>query len=160
MTYYAAPGRENVDETLALVKKYAEELGIDDVVIASTTGFTARKALETLRGTGVKLTFVGTARERFPSDLIEELKEKGCNICFSHEVSYDYPDQVKMAYRRFCQGAKVAVEIAMIAAQENYVSTDKDVISMGKWDTALIIKPSTSSRFEDLMIRELICKPR
>ena len=160
MTYYSTPGRENVDNTLALVKKTAEELGIDDVVVASTTGFTAKKAVEILRGTGVKLTFVGTARERFPSDLIKELEEKGCNVCFSHEVSYDYPDPVKMAYRRFCQGLKVAVEIPMIAAQENYVSTDKDIISMGKWDTAIVIKPSTSKRFEDLMIRELICIPR
>jgi len=42
MTYYPSSGRENVDKTLALVKKMAEELGIDDVVIASTTGFTAR----------------------------------------------------------------------------------------------------------------------
>lgn len=160
MTYYPTSGRENVNRTLALVKKTAEELGIDNVVVASTTGFTAKKAEVTFKGTGVKLTFVGTARERFPSDLIEELNEKGCNVCFSHEVSYDYPDLVKMAYKRFCEGVKVAVEIAMIAAQEGYISTDKDVISMGKWDTALVIKPSTSKRFHDLMIRELICKPR
>lgn len=70
MTYYPAPGRENVNETLALVKELAEELGIDDIVVASTTDFTATKAVEMLRGTGVRLTFVGTARERFPSDLI------------------------------------------------------------------------------------------
>ena len=160
MTYYSAPGRENVDKTLALVKKLAEELGIEDVVIASTTGFTAKKAVGIFSGTDIKLTFVGTGRERFPSDLIPELKKKGCNVCFSHEISYDYPDSVKMAYRRFCPGVKVAVEIAMIAAQEGYVSTDKDIISVGKWDTALVVKPSTSSQFEDLLIRELICKPR
>ncbi|MGD0330636.1 MAG: hypothetical protein ABSB40_09370 [Nitrososphaeria archaeon] len=160
MTYYSTSGRENLDKTLALVKKIAEELGIDDVVIASTTGFTAKKAVETFSGTGVKLTFVGTARDRFPSELIVELKKKGFNVCFSNEVKYDYPEPVKMAYRRFCQGVKVAVEIAMIAAQEGYVSTEKDLISVGKWDTALIIKPSISTRFEDLTIRELICKPR
>ena len=45
MTYFVASGRENVDETLALVKKNAEELGIEDVVIDSRTGFTGRKAL-------------------------------------------------------------------------------------------------------------------
>jgi len=160
MTYYSAPGRENLDTTLALVKKTAEELGIEDVVIASTTGFTAKKAQETFSNTGMKLTFVGTARERFPNALIEELKKKGCNVCFSREISYDYPDPMKIAYRRFCEGMKVAVELAMIAAQEGYVSTDKDVISIGKWDTAIIVKPSTSKRFEDLIVRELICKPR
>jgi hypothetical protein len=160
MTYYPSSGRENVDKTLALVKKLAEELGMEDIVIASTTGFTAKKAVETLSGTGVKLTFVGTARDRFPSELISELKKKGCNVCFSNEIKYDYPEPVKVAYRRFCQGMKVAVEIAMIAAQEGYVHADKDIISVGKWDTAVIIKPSISTRFEDLMIRELICKPR
>lgn len=160
MTYYSAPGRENVDKTLALVKKKAEELGIVDVVIASTTGFTARKAVDAFRGTGVKLTFVGTARDKFPSDLIKELKGEGCNLCFSHEVSYDYPDLVQMAYRRLCEGMKVAVEIAMIAAQEGYASTDKDIVSMGKWDTAIVVKPSTSDRFSELSVRELICKPR
>ena len=159
MTYYSAPGKENVDKTLALIKKTAEELGISDVVVASTTGFTAKKAVEAFRNTEVKLTFVGTARERFPSELIEDLKKKGFNVCFSHEISYDYPDLVKMAYRRFCEGMKVAVEIAMLAAQQNYVPTNKDIISMGKWDTAIVVKPSASSRFEDLIIKELICKP-
>ena len=160
MTYYSTPGRENLNNTLSLVKKVAEAQGIESVVIASTTGFTAKKAVETFQGTGVKLTFIGTERARFPSDLITELKEKNCNICFSHEVKYDYPDPVKVAYRRFCQGVKVAVEIAMIAAQEGYIPTDEDIVSIGKWDTALIIKPSISSKFEDLMIKELICKPR
>ena len=160
MTYYAIAGRENLDSTLALSKKMAEELGIDDVVMASTTGFTAKKAVEVFKGTGVKLTFVGTARDRFPAALIAELKEKGCNVCFSGEVKYEYPDPVKVAYRRFCQGMKVAVEIAMIAAQEGYVSTDKDIISVGKWDTAVVMKPAISTKFEDVTIREVICKPR
>jgi len=160
VTYYQAAGRENTDSTLALCRKVAEDLGIEDVVVASTTGFTAKKAVEVFKGTGLKLTFVGTARERFPAPLIAELKEKGYNVCFSGEVKYEYPDLVKTAYRRFCQGMKVAVEIAMIAAQEGYVPTDKDIISVGKWDTAIVVKPAVSTRFEELSIRELICKPR
>ncbi len=92
MTYFLAPGRENLDSTMALAKRTAEELGLEEVVAASTTGFTAKKAVEVFKDTGVKLTFVGTGRERFPAALVEELKGKGCNICFSHEVKYDYPD--------------------------------------------------------------------
>ena len=88
------------------------------------------------------------------------MKAAGFNVCFSHYVSFDFPSSVKMAYRRSCEGVKVAVEIAMIAAEEGYVSTDKDVAMMGKWDTALIIKPSTSDSFSELRVRELICKPR
>ena len=160
MTYFIAPGRENLDLTMALAKRTAEELGLEEVVVASTTGFTAKKAVEVFKDTGVKLTFVGTGRERFPTALVEELKGKSCNICFSHEVQYGYPDAMKAAYRRFCEGMKVAVEIAMIAAELGYVSTDKDIVSIGKWDTAIVVKPSTTSRFEELKIRELLCKPR
>jgi hypothetical protein len=160
MTYYSVPGREHLEETLTLIRKRVEELGIEDVVIASTRGFTAEKAIAVFEDTSVNLTFVGTARDRFPTDLIRALEAASSNVCFSREVSYDYPSSVKMAYRRFCEGVKVAVEIAMIAAEEGYISTDKDVAVMGKWDTALIIKPSTSDSFSELRVRELICKPR
>ena len=90
MTYYLVSGRENVDKTLALSKTVAEELGIESVVIASTTGFTAKKAAEVFNGTGVELTFVGTSKGRFSSELMSELKLKGHNICFSNEVKYEY----------------------------------------------------------------------
>jgi hypothetical protein len=160
MTYYAAAGKENTDETLKLVKRTAEELGIENIVLASTTGFTAQKAFDVLKDMDMNLTVVGTERSRFSSDLNKRLKENGCNICFSREVSYDYPDSVKIAYRRFSQGVKVAVEIAMIAAQEGFVSTEEDVISIGKWDTALIVRPATSDNFSELKVRELICMPR
>jgi hypothetical protein len=159
MTYYSVPGREHVDATLALVKKTAEAWEMTNVVIASTRGFTAEKALDVFKDTAITLTFVGTARERFPSSLIKKAEEAGHRVCFSHEVSYDYPPLVRTAYRIFSEGVKVAVEIAIIAAEEGYVPTDKDIVAMGKWDTALIITPSTSDSFSELRVRELICKP-
>lgn len=160
MTYFEAAGKENVDKTLELVNRIVEELGMKNVVIASTTGFTAEKAFGIFKDMNLSLTFVGTERSRFSSDLLGKLEEKGCNVCFSREVSYDYPDLVKLAFRRFSQGVKVAVEIAMIAAQKGFVSTEEDVVSVGKWDTALIIKPATSDNFSELKVRELICMPR
>jgi hypothetical protein len=160
MTYFSAPGRENLHSTVALAKKRTEELGIGDVVIATTTGFTAKAAVEVFKDTGAKLTFVGTGRERFPVALLQELASEGYNVCFSHEIQYDYPDEMKAAYRRFCEGMKVAVEIAAIAAQQGYVPTDRDVVSVGKWDTAIVIRAATFGHFEDLKIRELLCKPR
>jgi len=160
MTYYETPGRENIGKTLELVKKRAEELGIKNVVVASTRGFTAEKAFDAFKDTDVTLTIVGIDRESFPKDLLGKLEEEGHNVIFSRETSYEYPDLVKTAYRRFSEGVKVAVEIPMIAAQKVLVSTEEDVLSIGKWDTALVIKPSTSDRFSELEIKELICKPR
>jgi len=160
MTYFEVAGKENIDKTLELVKKMTEEHGIKNVIVASITGFTAEKAFEVLKDMDVTLTVVGTERNRFSSDLQRKLEKKRHHVCFSREVSYDYPDLVKIAFKRFSQGVKVAVEIAMIAVQEGFVSTEEDVISVGKWDTALIIKPAKSDNFSELKVRELICMPR
>ena len=160
MTYFEKPGRENVDETLKLAKERALELGIKNVVVASTRGFTAEKAFEVFKDTDIVLTIVGIGRESFPQDLLGKLEEKGHGVCFSREVSYEYPELVRSAYRRFCEGVKVAVEIPMIAADARLISTEEDVVSVGKWDTAMVIKPAKSDMFSELRIKELICKPR
>lgn len=157
--YFETPGRENIDAMLELVKKRAEELGIKDIVLASTRGFTAGKALEALKEMDVRLTAVGIGRDSFPSDLAGQLEEKGHNVCFSRETTYEFPEHVKAAYRAFCEGMKVAVEVAMIAAERDLVPTDGDVISVGKWDTAILITPARSGRFGELRIKELLCKP-
>lgn len=145
---------------MELVKERSEELEIKNVIVASTRGFTAEKAFDAFKETDVTLTIVGIGRDSFPKDLLGKLEEEGHNVVFSRETEYDYPDLIKTAYRRFSEGVKVAPEIAMVAAQKGLVSVDEEVISIGKWDTALVIKPSTSDRFSDLAIRELICKPR
>ena len=160
VTYYATRGREHVDQTLRLVKTRSAELGVKDIVIASTRGFTAEKALPLFKGSDRNVVVVGTARERFPQGLLDRLTAEGHAVRFSHEVDYEYPNAVRDAYRRFSQGVKVAVEIAMIAADEGLVPTDRDVIAMGKWDTALIVRPAGSEHFSDLHVCELICKPR
>ena len=158
MTYFESEGKENIDKTLELVRRFAEELGILKIVVASTSGFTAEKAVETLKDLGVILTIVGTERSRFSSDIQQELEKNGHNVCFSREVPSDYPDAASLAFRRFSQGVKVAVQIAVIAAEKKFVSDEEDVISIGKWDTALIVKPS--DKFAELKVRELICMPR
>jgi hypothetical protein len=70
-----------------------------------------------------------------------------------------------MAYtlRTFGQGTKVAIEIALMAADAGLVRTDEDIIAVGGTsegaDTALVIKPANSFSFFDLKVREIICKP-
>jgi hypothetical protein len=70
-----------------------------------------------------------------------------------------------MAYtlRTFGQGTKVAIEMALMAADAGLVRTDEDVISIGGTesgaDTALVIKPANSSRVFEMKVREIICKP-
>ena len=80
-------------------------------------------------------------------------------MCFSREVSYTYPDLVRTAYRRLCEGVKVAVEIPMIAADANLIPINEDVVAIGKLDTAMVIQPANSNDFAQLRVKELICKP-
>ena len=65
--------------------------------------------------------------------------------------------------RLFGQGTKVAVEIAVMAADAGALSGE-DIISIGGTgrgaDTALVLKPAHQNNFFDLRIREIICKPR
>jgi len=58
---------------------------------------------------------------------------KGHNVCFSEETECEYPQMVKGAYRRFCEEAAVAVEIAMIVAQKGLVSAGETLSPWGSW---------------------------
>ena len=160
MVSFDTAGRENVDRMLEIVKKRAEELGIKNIVLASTKGFTAEKAFDLFRETDNKLIIVGVGRDSFPDDLLGRLEEEGHQVCFSRELDYEYSDLVKTAYRRFCQGMKVAPEIAMIAVENGLIPEGVKTISIGKWDTAIVLTPTSFEKFSELKINEILCMPR
>ena len=64
----------------------------------------------------------------------------------------------------FSQGMKVAVEIALMAADAGLLDMSREVISIGGTDngadTAIVLKPAYSHKFTDLRIREILTKPR
>jgi hypothetical protein len=67
--------------------------------------------------------------------------------------------------RRFgTDGLKVAVEVAVMAADAGLVPTDREIIAVGGThggaDTALVLKAAHMNNFFDLEIREIIAKPR
>jgi len=65
--------------------------------------------------------------------------------------------------RLFGQGIKVAVEVAVMAADAGAL-TGNDIISIGGSgrgaDAALVLKPAHQNNFFDMRIRKVICKPR
>jgi hypothetical protein len=77
--------------------------------------------------------------------------------------AYQVDEVMAYTLRIFGQGTKVAVEIALMAADAGLVRTGEDVISIGGSgkgaDTALVLRPATSSHLFDLRVREVICKP-
>lgn len=186
-TYFDKPGGdENTARTLALAKQRADELGIKTVVIASTVGKTAVKAVDVFKGYKViVVTHTDGFREPNTQEFTDENRKivegkGGIILTTTHAFGGihralnrgDGPpaplpvigDAIAMTLRTFGQGTKVALEIAAMAADAGLVRTDEEVVSIGGTgrgaDTAFVLQPDYVHRFFNLKVKELICKPR
>ncbi len=180
-TYFENPGKENTEEVLRIVRQRAEELGIKTIVVASTTGYTAAKAVDTLQGLRIiVVTHITGFREPNIQELTEEnrkiIESKG-GVVFTttHAFSglsaamrkkfntYIIGDIVANTLRIFGPGMKVSCEIAVMAADGGLVRTDEDIITISGTsrgaDTAVVLRPVNSSDFFDLKVKEILCKP-
>ncbi len=164
MTYFDVPGEENTNTVLGIAQDRARELSIKHILVPSVRGVSAERTLDFFASTDVTLFFVGTDPTRFSPEVKKRIEDAGFRLVFYKQVDYHYPDEVKNAFRRFGQGTKVAVELTLIAAQEEIVDPGTEVIALGGsakgFDTALVTKAATSDEFAELEVREVLCKPR
>jgi hypothetical protein len=181
IAYFPEPGKQNTDEVLRLAKLRAEELGIKTILVASTTGNTALKAMELFKGARVVVVshFTGM-REPNLQEFTEENRQKvlsagGAVLTATHLFSglgramrkkfkmYLFEETVANTLRIFGQGMKVVCEIALMAADAGLVRTDEDIIVIGGTgrgaDTAVVLRPVNSEDFFDLKVKEILCKP-
>ncbi len=175
ITYFETPGLENTEETLRLAAERAKARGIKKIVLASTTGETARRAAELFAGTKIKLVvvphqygFIG--RQRFPAELVAELEKKGHRVHFGTMLFHTEgfygtttPNVMAILLRTLCQGMKVVVEIILMAADGGCIAAGEKVIAiagMGRGsDTAVVAIAANSTKLHELHITEIICKP-
>jgi len=179
--YFERHGKENTAQTLSLAHERAEELGIGEVVVASTKGDTAYKALELFKGFKVVAVtyhngFKAPFKTVMPEDVRADLEKKGARVvCATHALSgverslfkkYSGSFPVLLiadTLRLFGQGVKVAVETSIMAADAGALS-GRDIVAIGGSgrgaDAALVLKPANQSDLFDVRIREIICKPR
>jgi len=164
ITYFDTPGEENTAAVLSIARERANELGISQILIPSVRGVSAEKALDFFATDNLTLFFVGTDPTRFSPETKKRIEGTGFKLVFYKDVDYQYPDEVKNAFRRFGQGTKVAVELTLIASQVEIVESGAEVVALGGsakgLDTALVIKAVTSDEFYELEIFEILCKPR
>jgi hypothetical protein len=188
--YFEKSGKENTDTVLALVNRRATELGIKTVLVASTTGFAAVKAVEALKGLRVVIiTHCAGFGEPNTQEFTEEnraiVESKGVIIHTAthifggtnrafHQGTIPNPpphyvpgDLMAATLRLFGQGMKVACEISAMAADAGLVRTDEEVIAIagnaagGRGsDTAIVVQPANAHHIFDLKVKEIICKPR
>ncbi|MGB5925556.1 MAG: hypothetical protein WBH01_05620 [Dehalococcoidia bacterium] len=78
--------------------------------------------------------------------------------------TYQVDEIIAQTLRVFGQGAKVACEIVLMAADAGLISTAEEVVSIGGTgsgaDTALVVKPAHTHDFFELKVREVVGKPR
>ena len=156
--YFEEKGKQNTDRTLELACQRARAESIGSIVLASTRGYTAGRALEICAD--LDLVAVGIGRDSFPAELAERFEKTG-KLIFAREVGYSYPSDMQAAFRRFGQGTKVAVEVVVAAVQAGLLEEGSRAIGIGGSgggaDTALVIDSSWD--FGGIHVSEIMCKP-
>jgi hypothetical protein len=179
--YFEKRGEGNTSEALRLARRRAGELGIKQVVLASTHGRTALEAAELFQGSGIELIAVSIScafeEEGWTMTVTERrrLSEKGVRLLTSlHGLADGVAEGLFGAstpgtvmaetLRCFSQGLKVAVEVSIMAAEAGLVKAGQEVIAVAGTndgaDTAVVLRPAYARKIKELAICELICKPR
>jgi uncharacterized protein len=153
-TYFENRGKENTDAVLDIAKRRAVELGIKTILVASTTGWTAVKAVEALKNFRLivvthSVGFTQPNIQDFTDENRRIVESKGATIFtathvfggISRAMSITQPpatytttyvpgDIVLSTLGIFGMGLEVACEIATMAADAGLVRTDEDIISI------------------------------
>lgn len=180
--YFEKSGKENTERTLELAKRRAEELKIDQIVVASTSGSTGLKAAKKFQGKSLVVVTHSTGfskpdYQQFNDKNRKEIEKLGGRILTcTHSFggigravrkklnTYQVDEVIAFTLRTFGEGLKVACEIALMAADAGLIRTDRDAIAIGGTgtgaDTAIVVQPTHTQTFFDLKVKEIICKPR
>jgi hypothetical protein len=151
IVYFDNPGKDNTEEVFRIARRRAEELGIRTILVASTTGETAVRAMDALKGLRIIIVahsagFREPNTQEFSDEHKKIVESKGSTILFTTHAfgglsramrqssipeartTYIIGDIVAMTLRIFGQGMKVVCEIAAMAADSGLVRTDEEVI--------------------------------
>jgi len=187
MVYWDTFGPSLTDSTLNCAINRAKERSVSHLVVASTTGKTARRAHELMREhklAHTKLVVVShhtgyrePGVNEFDPRIREELASSGVPVLttthlmaniergMSRKFQGIYPGEI-VAYtlRMFGQGTKVCVECSVMALDAGLIPYGKEIVAVagsGRGaDSALLLRPSHAHSFFDTEILEVICKPR
>jgi hypothetical protein len=180
--YFNRTGRENTKRTLEIAAQRAEELKIERVLVASTSGETGLLAARLISCANVIVVthstgFLKPDYQQLKPDLKKQIEETGARILTCQHAlggvgravrkklgTYELEEIMAYTLRIFGEGTKVAIEIAIMAADAGLVSTQESCISIGGTaegaDTAILLRPAHAQNFFDMKILEVLAKPR
>jgi len=175
--YFSDKGPICTDKMLEIAKEVAVKRGINSIVVASTLGATGVRTSEEFKGYNVVVvTHSFGFREADQQELIKENRDKiidnGAKILSTTHAFggvgrsirrkfnvIQYDEIIANTLRLFGEGMKVAIEIVLMAADSGLIRTNEDVISIGKYDTAIVVRPAHTQDLFDVKVKEIICKP-
>lgn len=181
IVYYETPGNANTETTLLRAKDRAKSLGIQDVVVASTTGQTGVEACEVFKGFNLVVVRHHTGFQTPGSQQMHPESERSILASGARIVTASHAfSGVERAMRTkrgtigplelmadtlrvFGEGTKVCLEIAVMAADAGAIPVGTPVVAIAGTskgaDTALVVRPAHSNNFFDLYVSEVIAKP-
>ncbi|AEH51055.1 pyruvate kinase alpha/beta domain-containing protein [Pseudothermotoga thermarum] len=181
MVLFKEAGEHNTEETLKLAIEEARKFG-KKLLIASTTGKSAKKALEMIPDDFQLIVvthhtgFKQVDEQEFPEEVRNLLLQKGHKVLTATHVLSGIERAFRREYqgihlaeivantlRLFSQGMKVCVEIALMAADAGLVKCSEWIVTCGGTsrglDTCVVLKPANTSRMLELRIGKIICMP-
>lgn len=179
--YFEKPGPGNTDRTLELAARRVQELGLETILVASTSGQTGLKAAQKFKGRNVVVVTHSTG---FKEPNVQELtlenkagieasggKILTCMHAFGGPNravriklgTYALDEIIAYTLRTLGQGFKVCVEIALMAADAGLARVGEPCLAIGGSgrgaDTAVVLSPANAQSFLDTKIHEIVCKP-
>ena len=180
--YFKKPGRENTVRTLEKAAERADELGVQNIIVATTSGETGLLAARTFLKKNLVVVshstgFVEPDYQELNPEFQSKIEEAGVEILTCQHAlggvgravrkklgTYELEEIIAYTLRIFGEGTKVAIEIALMAADAGLISTKEPCIAVGGTgrgaDTAVLLQPAHTQNFFDLRIMEILAKPR
>jgi hypothetical protein len=180
--YFKNPGKENTRQTLEIASRRVAELDVSSVIVASTTGKTGSLATQFFPGRNLVIVshstgFLKPDYQQFIPEERHRIEETGAKILTCQHAlggvgravrkklaTYELEEIMAFTLRVFGQGTKVAIEIALMAADAGLISTQSPCMSIGGTeqgaDTAILLLPANAQKFFDLRVLEILAKPR
>lgn len=178
IVYFESVTPENTAIAFSLALERMKVQGIKKLVLASTTGETAGKAMDFFKDEGVKLVVVphqfyykrAPHGNLFPQELVKTLREAGHEVHFGTMLFHTddlygsaAPTVMANLLRCFSQGVKVCFEIVLMATDAGCLTMGEKVMAMAGTgrgaDTALVMQAAPSQQIKKLRVNEIICKP-
>lgn len=182
VTYFEEAGEKNSEQALNAAFERLKEKDIKHVVVATHRGLTALKAAEKFKDLNLNIVAVTVAASTKPEILREwnenlpKLEKLGVK---THRGTYSLSGAERAIRARwggvgpailmadtlrvFGEGTKVCIEISLMATDAGLVPAGEKVMAIAGTsrgaDTCLAIKSTYSSKFFDLAIQEIVCKP-